>query len=604
MADIMQYVHALADEIGPRPATTDSEHRAASYLESVFSARGLEPEVQEFDAIRTYAWAYVLYNALTILSAWAAGFKPFLVWPAFAIAALTAFFMWTDLDTRWGFTRLMPKGPSQNVIARHVPKTRRGDRLRKIVIVAHYDSARSSLAFSPGTVKGFPVTLLLTKVCTIAVPVLIFAMGLPLTAKLAPWLWYATMVVSAYLLVPLFVNVHRELGMPFVDGANDNASGVAAMLGVMDRIVPDTDMTTFATSTFAPVRRDEDAALAAGVVPEGAQLRYSPASTESPLPADFEWAEPEQAAPAAPVKASTDQGFLDFETIEFLAVDEGAAPQPSAARFPEPEAEEPAAEQLSMQASAGAAPERKRGFLGGLGKGRKREPQHAPHESAGDMKGWLGVDEEFDARKAGRDIGSWDNFGDEPGADDDGFGWKGGWAGEDPIENDDFAASEAARIRRKVTETVDRELSDKEVWFVATGAEEVGTLGMQAFLRDHADDLRDAMIINIDNVGAGELYWITAEGMARRYRSDRRLVSLVKRVSRENEIRIKPHVFKGMSTDATPALARGFKAMSIMALDAQGLPPNWHWRSDVADEVDPQLLEKVVDLVASMIRSA
>ena len=46
--------------------------------------------------------------------------------------------------------------------------------------------------------------------------------------------------------------------------------------------------------------------------------------------------------------------------------------------------------------------------------------------------------------------------------DDDGFGWKGGWAGDDPIGDPDFAATEAARIRRRVTEDVDRELTEKE----------------------------------------------------------------------------------------------------------------------------------------------
>jgi len=43
---------------------------------------------------------------------------------------------------------------------------------------------------------------------------------------------------------------------------------------------------------------------------------------------------------------------------------------------------------------------------------------------------------------------------------------------------------------------------------------------------------------------------------------------LAKRVSREHEILVKPRAYKGLSTDATPALARGFKAMTIMAFGA------------------------------------
>jgi hypothetical protein len=588
MAEIMHHVRALADEIGPRPTTTDAERRAASYLESVFAARGLSPEVQEFDSVRTYAWAYVLYNVLTLLSAWAAGFKPFLVWPAFALAAIVAFFMWSDLDTRWGLTRLMPKGPSQNVIARHVPKTRRGDRVRKIIVVAHYDSARSSLAFAPGMVAGFPVTFTLMKFCTFAVPVMVFAMALPVTASLRPWLWYATMGVSAYLIVPVLINMHREFMMPFVPGANDNASGVAAMLGVMERIVGEPDSSTFATSNFAPIRHSEHAAREAGVVPAGAELRYSSRPTE--LPDDFKWAEP-----SAETKRS--QGVLNFETVEFAAVGgqvEPVADEPVAHVPDETEIEAPA---RSVESSD--APKHRRGFLGGFGgkkKARKDEPA--------DVKGWLGVDDGFDARKEGANIGSWDNFGNEPESDDDGFGWKGGWAGDDPIGDNEFAAEEAARIRRRVTETVDRDLTEKEVWFVATGAEEAGTIGMQAFLAQYGEDVHDAMIINLDNVGAGDLYWITAEGMSRRYRADRRLISLVKRVSREHDIRIKPREFKGLSTDATAALARGYRALGIMALDAGGLPVNWHWSSDSSDALDPELIERTADLVTAVIREA
>jgi hypothetical protein len=587
MAEIMHHVRALADEIGPRPTTTDAERRAASYLESVFAARGLSPEVQEFDSVRTYAWAYVLYNVLTLLSAWAAGFKPFLVWPAFALAAIVAFFMWSDLDTRWGLTRLMPKGPSQNVIARHIPKTRRGDRVRKIIVVAHYDSARSSLAFAPGMVSGFPITFTLMKFCTFAVPVMVFAMALPVTSSLRPWLWYATMGVSAYLIIPVLINMHREFMMPFVAGANDNASGVAAMLGVMERIVGEPDSSTFATSNFAPVRRSETAAREADVVPVGAELRYSSQPTD--LPEDFKWVEP-----TAETKRS--QGVLDFETVEFAAV--GGHDAPVADEPVESSVDEATSDAPDRPAQAADAPKQRRGLLGGFGKKKPR-----PEETA-DVKGWLGVDDGFDARKEGANIGSWDNFGEEPESEDDGFGWKGGWAGDDPIGDDEFAADEAARIRRRVTETVDRDLTEKEVWFVATGAEEAGTIGMQAFLAQYGEDVRDAMIINLDNVGAGDLYWITAEGMSRRYRADRRLISLVKRVSRERDIRIKPREFKGLSTDATAALARGYRALGIMALDAGGLPVNWHWRSDNSDAVDAELIERTADLVTAVIREA
>jgi len=604
MAELIEYARTLAEEIGPRPATTDSEHRAAEWIERSFAAHGLETELQEFDSVHTYSWAFVIYHILTMGSAFAAGYKPFLTWPAFAVSAIVAFFLWTDLDTRWGLTRLMPKGPSQNVIARHVPRARRGENLRKIVIVAHYDSAKASLAFAPSMVGGFATTFGLLKWCTFLTPVFILVMALPLgfLAALDPWLWYATMAVSAYLLVPTFINIHREFFMPFVAGANDNASGVAAMLGVMERLVPVPDATSLVTGSFTPVRRDVETAQAVDVVSASTELRYTPAAAPAPLtelPDDFTWAEP------APER-SPGQAVLDFDTIEFAAV-EAKPERPARSEHtaaPEKEAA-PAAPRGDVLPADIAGPgaddladkerERKRGLLGGFG--RKKARKDTP-----EVKEWLGVDESFDARKAGKDIGSWDNFSEEE--DDDGFGWKGGWAGDDPIGDPDFAASEAARIRRRVTETVDRELSEKEVWFVATGAEEVGTLGMQAFLRDYGDDLKDAYIINIDGCGAGQLFWASTEGMARTYRADRRLVGLARRVSRETETLIKPREYKGLSTDATPALARGFHAFSVMAFEPNGLPANWHWASDTVDNLNNELIETTADFVTAMIREA
>jgi hypothetical protein len=246
---------------------------------------------------------------------------------------------------------------------------------------------------------------------------------------------------------------------------------------------------------------------------------------------------------------------------------------------------------------------RERGSGGGLFKGFGRKER--TKEEDADVKGWLGVDDEFDARKAGRDIGSWDNFGKDDDDDDaGGLGWKGGWAGDDPIGDDDFAANEAARIRRRVTESSDRDLTEKEVWFVATGAEEVGTSGMEAFLEVYGEEVRDALIINLDNVGSGQLSWVTSEGLARRHRANQRLVGLARRVSRERDILVKPRAWGGLSTDATPALVRGYKAMTLMGFDAQGVPANWHWSTDVTENIELEVVDVAVELVTEMIRQA
>ena len=198
MGNVMTHVEYLSETIGPRPATTDAEERASHYIRDVFESRGLDVETQAFDSPRTYGWAYVIYHALTIAAAVASRWS---LWGGLLLGAVVAVVFWLDLDTRWGLTALMPKGPSQNIIARHVPKIGRNERVARVVVVAHYDSARSSLAFSPGMVKNFAATFGLMKGCTYAVPVLIalrMAAGLvPGASVIGPWGWYLTLVPAA-----------------------------------------------------------------------------------------------------------------------------------------------------------------------------------------------------------------------------------------------------------------------------------------------------------------------------------------------------------------------------------------------------------------------
>lgn len=621
MGNLIAHVEQLSETIGPRPATTDAEERAAHYIRDVFESRGLDVETQDFDSPRTYSWAYAIYHVLTIAAAVASRWSS---WAALLVGVVVAVVFWLDLDTRWGLGAIMPKGPSQNVIARHVPKAGRNERVTKVVVVAHYDSARASLAFSPGMVKNFSATFGLMKACTFAVPVLvalrIFAGVFLAASKLDPWAWYVTLVPAAYLLVPLVINVHRELFMKFTPGANDNASGVAALIGVFERLVPEPESAAFVARESAKMRTEEDV-WAADVMPEGALLSYSP--VEAPALRNDSWVDDEndiswdtgvvvkgqtalgletRQPPVPP--AREDRGSADADADESMRL----FGTPSKADVPRRKA--PFELDLDMDPGEDTAPfdvaaehgatrdapshidqPPRRGLFGG---GRKADTERRG------VRDWLGVGNDFDARRAGKDIGSWDKFGEED--EDDDTGRKGGTAVIEGLEDPGFAMSEAARIRRRVTMNVDRELVEKEVWFVATGAEEVGTVGMKAFLAEHGPDLRDAVIINLDNVGSGSVSYVTREGMAKRYDSDRRLVGATRRAVREADLPVKGREYRGLSTDATPALARGFRAMSVMGFDINGRIPNWHWSTDTVDGVSERNLEIAVDLVSAIIK--
>lgn len=601
-----EHLHRLADGIGPRPATTDAEAEAADYIEDVFRAHDVDVERQEFDSPRTRSWAFVLYHLLTIGAAVASGW-PFLVWPALAVAAVSAFLLWMDVDTRFGFSEwLPPKGPSQNIIARHTPRVRRGERPTRVVIVAHYDSAKASLAFSPSMAKNYSTMNSLMKWATFAVPVLIAIGALPFFADQGvPWAWYLTIAASAYLVVPIVINVHREVAMDFTDGANGNASGVSVLFDVLQRIVPLDE--SLGTGAFPRVRQGASAAREAGIVPEGTDIEYVDETDEvdlTALPDDFRWAETPGGGPEPHEPA---QGILSLDTVEF----EPVAPPAGRQRSTYPPGDEPASPPAEQTGRAeGAEPydfdEPERGLdepepaprgsrLRGLfGRGKKRT------ERDEGLGGWLGVGKGFDAREEGRKIGSWENLSED---DDDEFGFKGGRAGEDPLGDPDYAAAEASRIRRRVTESVDRALADKEIWFVATGAGDVGSGGMKALLAAYPDELRRALIINLDTLGSGTLHLITEEGTSRSYRSDRRLLSAGKRIAVESDLPVRTRSYRGPATDATVALARGRRAVSLMAFDVNGRLPHRYWHTDTVENVSEENLKNAARFVTEFVRA-
>jgi hypothetical protein len=57
-----------------------------------------------------------------------------------------------------------------------------------------------------------------------------------------------------------------------------------------------------------------------------------------------------------------------------------------------------------------------------------------------------------------------------------------------------------------------------------------------------------------------------------------------------------------MPTDAQVPLARGYRALSVMAFDEHGALPNWHWPTDTPDAVDVTTMESALDLLVRTVR--
>lgn len=200
------------------------------------------------------------------------------------------------------------------------------------------------------------------------------------------------------------------------------------------------------------------------------------------------------------------------------------------------------------------------------------------------MSDWLGVDEDFDAKRSGRDIGSWDNFeGDD--------GWKGGAAGEGSEDE----------LRQAVTSLGDDELLGHDIWFVATGAAENDNAGMKAFLDEHRDKLRGVFIINLKCVGAGQLSMITTEGEHRTLKADRRITGLFSRVASDFHRSLASVEMPYVDTDAHAAMERSLRAMTLAGVEGSSFACAYT-EQDHPINLNADNVNYAADLVTEVIR--
>lgn len=235
-------------------------------------------------------------------------------------------------------------------------------------------------------------------------------------------------------------------------------------------------------------------------------------------------------------------------------------------------------ETISAPAAPAAKPQ-KRG-LGGLFGRKKKNEQDS-------MSDWLGVEDDYDAKKSGRGIGSWDNF------EDDDDGWKGGATSSDGASAEDMLAA--------VASMGDDELLGHDIWFVATGASDCDGAGMKAFLAAHRDKLRGVFFINLESIGAGRLSVVTVEGEQQLLKGDRRIMNLVNKVCKSFHVDCGAFEMPYAKTDAYAALEASRRALTIAGVDGPRLACA-HTEDDLPYNVNPTNITTVSEVVTEVIR--
>lgn len=199
-----------------RGSASDGERRSAAWIaERMREAGAQDVEVQPYRGHGTFAWTYALLAGLGLI---AARLPRRLGW-ATALAALVA--LEGDASGRAQFVRrLLPDAEGANVVGRVGAA---GERASTLVVVAHHDTQRAGLVWDPRLHEPGAARRLRTR----SIPPYLPPAGVAL-------LLHRTRVGRALLAFLAASSVEQALRDP-VPGANDNATGVAAVLALVER---------------------------------------------------------------------------------------------------------------------------------------------------------------------------------------------------------------------------------------------------------------------------------------------------------------------------------------------------------------------------------
>ncbi|MBQ9691456.1 MAG: hypothetical protein IJV62_05130 [Eggerthellaceae bacterium] len=278
MTKIIDHVAFLAEEIGPRPSGTEEEQQAALYIaDRLQKDARLNVSIEDFGASINANAAKLICYAVSIVSALLSIFFPIVSLPAaiLSLVALVTLFMETFLE-RPVLSRLFVKGISQNVVGRYTPPVQDANaakRLRKVVIVANYDSAKEQPFARESFLPAVHILQIATVIAAAVIPFILLIKGLFMgniqQGSTASGFTSALLVLGIIFLILPIIRILVDYVMGYNDAANSNASGVGVMLETA-RLVGN-GLVQNDTQTPADAHSVEQL-IEAGVVPDGTTL--------------------------------------------------------------------------------------------------------------------------------------------------------------------------------------------------------------------------------------------------------------------------------------------------------------------------------------------
>lgn len=218
-AALMAHVHALADVIGPRPAGSRHEMQAREYVRVTLEESGIEPvEETAFPAPSTWGYGLLVPSAAAFASNALSG----LGWLGRLLSGTTTLIAAYSLRQFMGSRKhplrfTFPSSQSANLVVK-IPSAHTAR--QRVVLIGHLDSNKDRLLFRPE----------LKRWLRLSGTTFIIALGLNALANLLDLKWLRRLSAVG-IGFGMAVSLADEAGAS-VDGANDNASAAACLLGL------------------------------------------------------------------------------------------------------------------------------------------------------------------------------------------------------------------------------------------------------------------------------------------------------------------------------------------------------------------------------------
>lgn len=281
MAEIMDDVVHLSQEIGPHPAGTEEEQQAALYLaEEIQKESGFPAVIEDFQCVTNYLIPSLVCFGVALVAVIVSIVLPIAVILCFIAVALATALFACELFQKPVLSRFLRTGASQNVVAKYQPTPLGGvARRRKVILVANYDTGKvlkeEELPFAgilPYIQKASAIALALATLL-LFLRMTLFATDTGALSSIITML----LVVCAVLFVIPLIRAALHLAAPYSQSANNNAAGVSVLLDVARQVgnglVSNEEAMERAKQEGTYVH-GESAAREAGLVPEGASLEY------------------------------------------------------------------------------------------------------------------------------------------------------------------------------------------------------------------------------------------------------------------------------------------------------------------------------------------